>query len=300
MTMVGKALSWLNIQVKLQNPAVTKWETLRPLCEARFTDKITTTDKAELQKTLTQGFFDANEDVASFYDRVMQAVLIYVDALERPDGATDAVNKLYLEQIRDKDAIRHFVAGMNDKVRRQVQLGGAETHDEVYNAARKAEAALRETAAVKQNPLTKNPVPKVQAVDHGGEEGAEEQGAAGGQLPEQALQQLQHNMDQMAAKVDALSVSYKPQRGRGNRRRGGRGRGEGRGGAWRGGGQQNRGGGGRNNNSGGGGGTGGGFKCYNCGGEGHRAIDCPSPKKEYNSNAVAQEGEDQSESWFLN
>ncbi len=265
--MQGTAEQWLrNLERTAQSDRHNTWPALKIAVRNRFDPHTTLKELAELQTTLTQGQKDKNEDVATFFDRVTDAVLKF-ETLKPAFTASTATQQARAvaaeadRRDRDTQIIRLFVAGLKPHIRTFVNVLPHDTPDTVLATARAAESTHRE-----QYP-SKNPIlPQVNALN--GEvpsEKADEAATAAAATNDK----LQAQVDELTAEVKKLTKSSFRGRSRGGRR----GRGN------RGGFQRGR------------GGRQGGFSgCYNCRGYGHYQSQCPSARRDQNQGYQGYQG----------
>ncbi len=253
--MQGKAERWLrNFEATSHINDHRTWEALKTAVKERFDPHTTLKELAELQDTLRQGQEDKDEDVATFFDRVTEAVLKF----ERLKPAFVTINTAAAQREandRDRNAsiVRLFVTGLKPHIRTLVNVLPHDTPRSVLRSARNAESTHRE-----QHP-SKNPIlhPQVSALNAESTDSAESEKAAESAANDD---KLQAKVDELTAKVEKLTKSSFRGRSRGGRR----GRGN------RGGFQRGRGGQQRSGFSG----------CYNCRGYGHYQSQCPSARRD--------------------
>jgi len=242
--MRGEAAIWFQNQMLSKKPFVRTWTELKPELLRRFYDTGTMAEVASIKNQLNQGHFDKGETVRQFYDRCLQAALIFQELQEELPAGLTAANKLKIQDSQLESSTRiAFVAGLRPEIRAMVNMSSSMAPDVLLVEATKAEATYREKSGQK-NMFAGNPVPKVTLVDQ------DEVSTTNTDDSSVSTNSLEEKIDLLVAAVSDM----------GSRRSTFRGRGRGRG-VFRG----NR------------GGQSGPPRCFRCQSTAHLVRSCPEP-----------------------
>ena len=268
----GQALTWFNLVCKGSYDQVdsTSWISLKEGLVKRFGIQATPGELAGVVHTLKQGHYDSNETVDQWMDRLYEAAYLLDEGSTALPAALTEEQKRQVQLCRREDfVLLHFLAGLNENVKMIVAQRQYATPALAREAARLAEASLREKHPGKNPYKAETKQPRTFEVgmddDTPTEEDKDKAPAADSSLDDK--------VEKLIAKVDGMQTRWQQNnRGRGR----GRGRGQGRGRGFynhRGGRQGNR-----NWNQGNQGNQGNTFQgqCYNCHGYGHSRRFCPS------------------------